>query len=1040
MRFLRVPSLAALSFLAVSPVALAQEPVIYYWGAWRNTVVSSTAWSFRNWSADEVGAVPASFYTWSEISVQSPPVDFLAFGVSTDTPASYTAFFDLDTDVTVNGLAAISGNPTLRSDSSEYSGFINLEQRVFDTGVNDPFIQVDDTLTMYMDDMYLGVEADDVDLYKVGEGTLRLNFTPMFMNGGNFVIAEGTVQIDDDTALVDNGGVQFEGGLLRYLEAPADDPSAAFRDSSGAIRIDNAGNTLRFGNAIASSNTGGFEQSGTGRMIFAANNAYSGTTRVLEGTLQIGEDGTTGSFSGDLRNNSVVEFRRSNTQVYNGAISGTGAIHKYNGNTLILGGDSTFSGTTTIHGGTLQIGNDGLTGSLVGDIVNNGALVFKRSETPFVSADLTYNGVISGTGTVHKSGFNTLTFGGSNSYTGNTQIEVGVLRAAHSSALGSTAGITVVQGGASLQLSGGIAIGAEALELNGSGYSFGAIGTLSNHSGTNSYAGAIDNRGSQIQSLAGRLTLTGPITSSGPGGAGLDVSGNGELHIAGDMTLGPVRDLTRINGSGLTILSGSNSYRDTVINSGTVQFGNDTTTGNLGTGGVTLANNATLAFRRSDAYEVGNIISGDGNLLKQGVGRLTLTGSNSFSGTTTVNNGILEVQNNAALGTSSAGILVQGGASLLLDGGVTISGKPLEINDAGFSFGFVGALSSRNGHNTFNGDIRNNFSAIQAQSGTLTVNGNITTGAGGASLNLRGDGHIVLNGSVNLGATRNLNKDLGSGTAVIAGAATYAQTSIDSGVLQIGNGGTAGNLGTGQVFNNGGLAFNRSGTLTVANTISGSGWVRQDGPGTTVLTGTSTYSGTTAVNAGTLVVNGALQGSGAVSVADGARLGGGGTINGEVTVEGTLGAGNSPGLLTIDDFLVLADGSALDVEIEGVTPGMEYDRVAVTGSVSLDGDNDLVLTLMGFTPVDGTMFFLITGATGLSGTFESLNGTVTDLSQGAEFVAGGQAFQISYTGNSGSNTFAGGGNDLVLMAVPEPSAALATLLGVAALFARRRRA
>jgi autotransporter-associated beta strand protein len=118
----------------------------------------------------------------------------------------------------------------------------------------------------------------------------------------------------------------------------------------------------------------------------------------------------------------------------------------------------------------------------------------------------------------------------------------------------------------------------------------------------------------------------------------------------------------------------------------------------------------------------------------------------------------------------------------------------------------------------------------------------------------------------------------GTGTTTFTGANTYSGvTEISSGGLQIGNGGTAGTLGTGVVSNAAALLFNRSDALTVSNTISGAGSVQQVGGGTTSLTGASDYTGPTEVTAGTLRIGaggtaGSIGSTSGVSVASGATL------------------------------------------------------------------------------------------------------------------------------------------------------------------------
>jgi len=134
----------------------------------------------------------------------------------------------------------------------------------------------------------------------------------------------------------------------------------------------------------------------------------------------------------------------------------------------------------------------------------------------------------------------------------------------------------------------------------------------------------------------------------------------------------------------------------------------------------------------------------------------------------------------------------------------------------------------------------------------------------------------------------------GLGTLILSGANSYGETVISAGILQVGNGGTAGTLGAGAVTNNASLAFNRSDAFTVANDIGGTGSVTQSGTGNTTLTGTNSYSGTTTVNAGTLTIAGTNTGAGTITVRGVLDLGGGtagGTINSSGTVvlnQGTL--------------------------------------------------------------------------------------------------------------------------------------------------------
>ncbi len=105
---------------------------------------------------------------------------------------------------------------------------------------------------------------------------------------------------------------------------------------------------------------------------------------------------------GNVVDNGALIFNRSNALTYAGVVSGTGSLTQAGAGTLTLTGANTYTGGTTISAGTLQVGSGGTTGSLVGNIVDNGALIFNRSNP------LTYAGAISGTGSLTKLGNSTL--------------------------------------------------------------------------------------------------------------------------------------------------------------------------------------------------------------------------------------------------------------------------------------------------------------------------------------------------------------------------------------------------------------------------------------------------------------------------------------------------------------------------------------------------------------------------------------------------------------------------------------------------------
>jgi fibronectin-binding autotransporter adhesin len=132
----------------------------------------------------------------------------------------------------------------------------------------------------------------------------------------------------------------------------------------------------------------------------------------------------------------------------------------------------------------------------------------------------------------------------------------------------------------------------------------------------------------------------------------------------------------------------------------------------------------------------------------------------------------------------------------------------------------------------------------------VTFSNNVNTYTLGGSGKISGGASLVLDGS----GTAILNETGGNDFS--------GGISINSGTLQVGNGGPGGNPGVGDITDNGALVFNRTGSVLVKGAISGFGPLTQQGPGTTILAGGNTYSGGTVINGGTLQVgNGGVTGS-----------------------------------------------------------------------------------------------------------------------------------------------------------------------------------
>ena len=425
-------------------------------------------------------------------------------------------------------------------------------------------------------------------------------------------------------------------------------------------------------------------------------------------------------------------------------IVGAGDVTKTDLGTVILTGANTYTGGTTISGGTLQIGNGGESGSIIGDVVNNGILALDRSDS------VSFAGAISGTGSLVSLGGGIFTLEGINSYSGPTLVSAGTLQAGAVGALSPNSAFTV---------NGSV-------DLNGNSN---AIGSLAG-------SGMVINNGARPAILTA-------------GGNGTSTLYTGRL-VDGTSTLGLIKA-----GSGTLILSGANAYSGgTVVSAGVLQIGNGGFSGSI-TGDV--SDIATLAFNRSDAFTFGGVVSGPGGLSQLGPGTLILTGNNLYTGVTTIGAGILQVGNGGTTGAisgesiinnavlafnrsdsityngviSGSGVTLKDGAGTLIltgantySGGTLINSGTLRLGNGGASGSIVGPVVNngilafnRSDAVSFGGPISGTGSVEQDGAGTTTLSG-VNTYAGGTTVNAGtltvngpqalGVGNLVLNGGI----------------------------------------------------------------------------------------------------------------------------------------------------------------------------------------------------------------------------------------------------------------------------------------------------
>jgi autotransporter-associated beta strand protein len=485
--------------------------------------------------------------------------------------------------------------------------------------------------------------------------------------------------------------------------------------------------------------TAGLVKTGAGNLTLTAANTYTGATTITAGTLLIGNGGSTGSLapSSAINNNSALVFNRTNAIAqgtdFAAVISGTGSLAMNGSGTLILSGDNTYTGTTTITAGTLQIGNGGTTGKLstTSAITNNAALMFNRSNGVIQGSG--FANTITGSGSLTNAGSGALTLNIENTYNGLTTVSAGSIKVLDANALGTTTAGTVVNGtgsgsaaNARLELEGGITVTGESLALNGAGNFFGA---LSSTSGSNTWAGnvTIGSPGTRLGATTGNTLTVSGIIDSGAVETGLIIrtqdltspvvlSGAnsylgetqlliGKLQIAGADNRLPVTSRLTMGSSG------SNPDAEFDLNGR-----NQEVAGIELLPAATAAKNAvnnssatlsTLAINPAATSAFGGILKGNLALTKTGAGTQTLSGPNTYGGVTRIDHGVLQSGLNDSLPVTTA---------LSLGSGATVGA----LNLATFNQ-TVASLA-------VNSDSSDSNTIAIGSGRTLTVTGNLTVG------------------------------------------------------------------------------------------------------------------------------------------------------------------------------------------------------------------------------------------------------------------------------------------------------------------------
>ncbi len=249
----------------------------------------------------------------------------------------------------------------------------------------------------------------------------------------------GTVVLEGNNTYA--GGTSINAGSTLQL---GDSNSSAAAAGTGLI---SGSGTLAFGNASLSTTMSvanvingslNVTQNGPGTTLLTNANGFTGGTTVSAGTLQISNAAAVGTAG--VVDNATFSFNSSSPLTFSNVISGSGAVTQVGAGTTTLIAANSFTGSTTISAGALQLG-DGLSqnGSVSGAIIDNASLVIANPNAQIVG------NTISGSGTLTKNAAGTATLTGGNSFMGATTINAGTLAISADNNLGTVSAPTVGQ-------------------------------------------------------------------------------------------------------------------------------------------------------------------------------------------------------------------------------------------------------------------------------------------------------------------------------------------------------------------------------------------------------------------------------------------------------------------------------------------------------------------------------------------------------------------------------------------------------------------
>ncbi|WP_153110542.1 DUF4347 domain-containing protein [Propionivibrio limicola] len=621
------------------------------------------------------------------------------------------------------------------------------------------------------------------DLFNVSGTALRAT-TPSTLTADSYTLV---VRSDDGSGGTFDKTLTLTASSSLVVTTNSDSGDDATTGSTYAAELaDGSGLSLREVLALASAGnkTVGFSAALNGQTITLGSSVTVPTATTLDaddaGSLTIGGQSLA------LASALTVTNGVGDQLTINSALTGTGSsLTKTGAGTLVLSGTNTYSGTTTVSGGTLQTNSLGSTSGLNLDgstlkthstsLSSNAAIAVGGSGGTFdlSNGSMFLSGVVSGSGALivnSTNAGNVIRLGANNTYSGGTTLNGGILDLASNTAIGF--GALTVNGGKIRSTTSDFTLGNN-LILGGTLTMSGSYALTFN--GTVDLGGATRTINNSLVTPA--LTLNGAVS-------------NGNLVVSNQS-------------GGSLVLAGNNSYASTTISAGTLSIAGDA---NLGSGSVALdgstsklqvtgagtidnafsLNNAGAVISNANDVVLSGELSGTGNLNKEGSGTLTLTGTNTFIGATSVAAGVLSISADANLGAGQVSLAnsttLQVTGNTTIDNAMALNGSTTVTTDATVTLSGVisgtGSMSKQgtgvlelSGNNTFTG-------TTTVSGGKLTLTGSLTSAVSvdsGATFD--GSGTNTATVTVQSGGTLGINgsatEDLATGDLTLASGATF---------------------------------------------------------------------------------------------------------------------------------------------------------------------------------------------------------------------------------------------------------------------------